>query len=182
MEYLKLFVELVEAVAWPVSILIIVIIIRPSISQLLLSFKDANNIELELGGQKLKVDRLGESMRQTIKTGIEKSKISAPEEVEEYIYEQASLLKELSFLSRNEFSVLGFINTNPGIHTMGNAKALTGYLDKFEPEYSAVRKVLISLLEKELVEREMVKGSYRYTCTEKGTKLLEMAVAYEGNS
>jgi DNA-binding MarR family transcriptional regulator len=176
----ELILKFLAVLVWPAVAFAIFCLIRTQVVRLLEGLIEAKNIEFEIVGQKVKIEKIAQiekiekSVETTIREGIERSKSESTEDLEQYVKSNAELVAELSVLDRDELSVLSYISDNPGIHTKGNMASLSWY-GSFKSGYSMITRILRALRERELVRREMVKGSYLYFVTPKGKDLLLLA-------
>lgn len=105
MELAKLIVNLIDILAWPVVILIILFLFKSQANAVFSRFSEGKEFELELGGQKLRINMLERGIEQ-VASSVQAGKIEENEETENTFSKELMILKKLSLMPALEIRLL----------------------------------------------------------------------------
>ena len=168
---MKTFVDLIEVIAWPTVVLIVIYYLKPVLTELIGSIRGAQNFEMEIGGQKLKIENIDNSIRKSIEEGVALSKADPEKGIDEYVRNRSELIAILAELTNNQVNVLEFVHENPGAHTKQISSVFDELGNTFETDYRKTVKIMKELREHRLVKRESDQGTYLYNVTKEGAEL-----------
>jgi hypothetical protein len=105
MELAELIVALMDALAWPTVILIVLFLFRSQAKAVFSRFSEGKEFELELGGQKLRINMLEKGIEQ-VASSVQAVDIEEDKETRNAIGRDLALLKKLSSMPALEIRLL----------------------------------------------------------------------------